>query len=73
MMTSNLFLQNKGIISQQTCHYTYQQNGVAKKKNKHLVDIVRALFLESSVSSKFWVEALTIAVHLINSLLSPKS
>jgi hypothetical protein len=45
---------------------TPQQNGVAERKNRHLLDVVRTLLLESSVPSKFWVEALSTAVYLIN-------
>ncbi|XXG61102.1 hypothetical protein AAC387_Pa04g2839 [Persea americana] len=60
------FLQNKGIISQRSCPYTPQQNGVAERKNRHLLDVTRSLLLESSVPTRFWVEALATAVHLIN-------
>jgi hypothetical protein len=48
----------------------YCHIGVAKRKNRHLLDIVRTLLLESSVPSKFWVGALSIAVYLINGLPS---
>ena len=65
------FLKTKGIISQCTCPYTPQQNGVAKPKNKHLLDVTRTLLIESSIP-RFWAEALTTAVqHLINRLPSP--
>ena len=64
------FLQNKGIVSQRSCPYTPQQNGVTKRKNCHLLDVVRTLLLESFVPSTFWVEALSTAVYLINRLPS---
>lgn len=64
------FIQQKGIISQRSCPYTPQQNGVAERKNRHLLDMVRTLLLESSVPSTFWVEALSTAVYLINRLPS---
>ena len=64
------YLQTKGIISQRTCLYTPQQNGVAERKNRHLLDVTRSLLLESSVPTHFWVEALATAAHLINRLLS---
>jgi transposase InsO family protein len=72
--TSNFFqefLQSNGIISQRSCPSTPQQNGVAERKNRHLLDVVRTLFLESHVPPRFWCEALSTAVHLINSLSSP--
>ena len=66
-----VFLQSKGIISQRSCPSTPQQNGVVERKNRHLLDVVRTLLLESSVPSCFWCEALSTAVHLINHLPSP--
>ncbi|KAK7245636.1 hypothetical protein RIF29_40484 [Crotalaria pallida] len=64
------FLNQKGILSQRSCPYTPQQNGVAERKNRHLLDVVRTLSLESSVPPRFWVEALSTAVYLINRLPS---
>jgi hypothetical protein len=65
------FLQSHGIISQRSCPFTPQQNGVAERKNRHLLDVVRTLLLESCVPSHFWCEALCTAVYLINRLPSP--
>jgi len=64
-------LQSKGIISQRSCPSTQQQNGVAERKNHHLLDMVRTLLLESSVPPRFWCEALSTSVYLINPLPSP--
>ena len=47
------FLQNKGIVSQRSCPYTPQQNDIVERKNRHLLDVVRTLLLESSVPSTF--------------------
>ncbi|RVW68108.1 Retrovirus-related Pol polyprotein from transposon RE1 [Vitis vinifera] len=55
------FLQSKGIISQCSCPSTPQQNDVADRKNRHLLDVVRTLLLD---------EALSTVVHLINRLPS---
>jgi transposase InsO family protein len=64
-------LQSKGIISHHSCPSTPQQNGVAERKNHHLLDMVRTLLLESSVPPRFWCEALCTSVYLINRLPSP--
>jgi len=64
-------LQSKGIISQRSCPSTPQQNGVAERKNHHLLDMVRTLLLESSVPPRFLCEALSTSVYLINRLPSP--
>jgi len=64
------YLQQKGILSQRSCPYTPQQNGLAECRNRHLLDITRSLLLQASVPSCFWVEALSTAVFLINCLPS---
>lgn len=66
-----LFLQEKGIVSQRTSLYTLQQNRVAERKNRLLLDVTLTLLLESSVPTCFWHKALTTTVHLINWLPSP--
>ncbi|CAL2249190.1 unnamed protein product [Prunus armeniaca] len=38
----NQFLQDHGIIHQRSCPYTPQHNGVAERKNRHLLEVVRA-------------------------------
>lgn len=65
------FLQNHGIISQRSCPSTTQQNGFTERKNRHLLDVVRTLFIESSVPSRFWCGALSTTIFLINRLPSP--
>jgi transposase InsO family protein len=64
------FVHHKGILSQHSCPYTPQQNGVAEQKNRHLLDVVHTLLLESSIPSKFWIGALSSAAYLINRLPS---
>ena len=64
------FLQQKGIVAQRSCPYTPQQNGVVERKNRHLLDVVRTLLLQSFVPPKLWVEALSTTVYLINRLSS---
>lgn len=39
---NNLLLE-KEIVSQRSCPYTPQQNGIAKRKNCHLLDVTRTL------------------------------
>ena len=60
------FLQSHGIISQRSCPFTPQQNRVAERKNRHLLDVVRTLLIESYVPSHFWCEIFSIVVYLIN-------
>ncbi|RVW84364.1 Retrovirus-related Pol polyprotein from transposon RE1 [Vitis vinifera] len=44
------FLASKGIIHQRSCPFTPQQNGVAERKNRHLLDVFSDLH---PVSSRF--------------------
>ena len=64
------FLAEKGIIHQKSCPHTPQQNGVAERKNRHLLETVRTLLVESLVPPRFWCEAAHTAVHIINRLPS---
>lgn len=47
------FLTSNGIIHQRSCPATPQQNRVAKRKNRHLLDVVLTILLESSVPTMF--------------------
>ena len=72
---NNLLLE-KGIVSQRSCPYTPQRNGVVVRKNRHLLDVTRTLLIESSIiessiPSKYWFEVVSSTVYLMNRL-SPK-
>ncbi|KAJ0615698.1 putative RNA-directed DNA polymerase [Helianthus annuus] len=62
------FVQSKGMIHQTTCPRHPEQNGVAERKNRILLEMTRALMLESNVPKSFWPEALATAAYLINRL-----
>ncbi|KAI5324577.1 hypothetical protein L3X38_033650 [Prunus dulcis] len=64
------FLSQHGIVHQTTCAYTPQQNGVAERKNRHLLEVVRASLFEARMPHHFWGEALCSAAYLINRTLS---
>lgn len=60
------FLKEKGIIHHSSCVDTPQQNGVAERKNRHLLEVSRALLFAMNVPNRFWNEALLTAAYLIN-------
>ncbi|GMP51093.1 hypothetical protein CsSME_00017460 [Camellia sinensis var. sinensis] len=60
--------QNAGIVRHFTVPGTPQQNGVAERMNRTLVEKVRCLLLQSGLSKAFWGEALNYARHLVNRL-----
>ena len=62
----NEFLKNKGIQHQSTCLNTRQQNGTAERKNKHLLEVARAIMFESNVPKYLWGDAVLTATYLIN-------
>ncbi|XP_052625897.1 uncharacterized protein LOC128132928 [Lactuca sativa] len=64
------FLTTKGIIHESSCIATPQQNGIAERKNHHLLEITRALLFEKKVPKFYWGEAVCTAAYLINRLPS---
>jgi Reverse transcriptase (RNA-dependent DNA polymerase)/GAG-pre-integrase domain/Integrase core domain/gag-polypeptide of LTR copia-type len=60
------FFVNRGIIHETSCVGTPQQNGIAERKNRHILETARALLLEKNVPQKFWDCAVTAAVYVIN-------
>lgn len=51
------FLQQEGIQQQFTAAYTSQQNGVAERKNRSLVEMARCMIIESGLHYRYWAEA----------------
>ncbi|KAM1972448.1 hypothetical protein ACFX1Q_019779 [Malus domestica] len=64
------FLRDGDILYETTCPYTLQQNGVAERKNCHILETTRALLLGASIPKMFWPEAVTYAVYVINCMPS---
>lgn len=53
---NNLF-QCMGITHHVSCPYAHKQNGSAKRKHRHIVDMGLALLAHASIPLKFWDEA----------------
>ncbi|RVW60070.1 Retrovirus-related Pol polyprotein from transposon RE2 [Vitis vinifera] len=43
------FMSHHGILHQSSCAHTPQQNGVAERKNRHLVETARTILLHSNI------------------------
>jgi hypothetical protein len=74
--TSNKFCQLlalDGTIHQTSCTDTPEQNDVAERKHRHIVETDRSLLLSAFVPSEFWGEAVLTAVSLINMISSSHS
>ncbi|GKC56678.1 retrovirus-related pol polyprotein from transposon TNT 1-94, partial [Tanacetum coccineum] len=60
------FCKDHGIINQYTMSGTPQQNGVAERRNRTLMDMVRSMLANSNLPEFLWTEALKTAVHILN-------
>ncbi|KAH9743690.1 hypothetical protein KPL70_003387 [Citrus sinensis] len=60
------YLVENEIISQLTAPGTPQQNGVAERRNRTLLDMMRSILSYSSLPISFWGLALETAVYLLN-------
>ncbi|RVW79787.1 Retrovirus-related Pol polyprotein from transposon RE1 [Vitis vinifera] len=64
------FMSHHGILHQSSCAHTPQQNGVAERKNRHLVETARTILLHGNVPFRFWGDAVLTACFLINRMPS---
>src|SRR5664279_591668 len=62
------FLSDEGIKHQYSTPYTPQQNGVAERKNRTLMDAARTMIAEFASPYNFWAEAVSTACHSTNRL-----
>ena len=66
--TLNEFLSEEGIRHQYSAAYTPQQNGVAERKNRTLMDMARSMLAEFKTPLFLWAEAISTACHSSNRL-----
>ena len=60
------YLEEHGIRAERTAPYTPEQNGIAERMNRTLMEMVRTLLKQSGLDERFWVEALMFAVDVRN-------
>ena len=60
------FLRNEGIKHEYTIPKTPEQNGVAERLNRTLMEAVCCMLVDSGLRHCFWAEALFTASYLIN-------
>jgi hypothetical protein len=61
----NIFFQHVGITHHVPCPHAHQQNGLANRKHRHIVEVGLTLLAQASMPLKFWDEAIHTAIYLI--------
>jgi hypothetical protein len=64
------FCKNCGIARQNTTPYTPQQNGVAERMNRMMMEKERCMLSGAGLGQEFWAEAVGTACYLVNKSLS---
>ncbi len=59
-------LEDKGVKHEVTIPRTPEQNGVAERMNRTLVESVRSMLADAGLPKQFWAEALDTATYLRN-------
>nr|GEW83972.1 retrotransposon protein, putative, Ty1-copia subclass [Tanacetum cinerariifolium] len=65
-------LKDRGIIAHRTPLYTSQYIGVSKRRNRTLVDMVRSMMSQTTLSKSFWDYALETATRILNMVPTKK-
>ncbi|GKC02223.1 ribonuclease H-like domain-containing protein, partial [Tanacetum coccineum] len=68
----NQFCEMKGILRQYSVARTPQQNEVAERKNRTLIEVVRTMLADSKLLTTFWAEAVNTACYVQNRVLVVK-
>ena len=62
----NSFCEEKGIERQYSAPRTPQQNGVAERRNRTLIEAARSMLADSKLPVTFWAEAVNTACYVQN-------
>ncbi|PKU86287.1 Retrovirus-related Pol polyprotein from transposon TNT 1-94 [Dendrobium catenatum] len=66
----NNLLQSHGILRQLSCPHTPEQNGLAERKHRHLLDLARTMLHAANLPNILWADAIATANYLVNRLPS---
>ncbi|GJZ63202.1 putative ribonuclease H-like domain-containing protein [Tanacetum coccineum] len=65
----NQFCEKQGIKREFSVARTSQQNGVAERKNRTLIEVARTMLADSKLPTTFWAEAVNTACYVKNRVL----
>ncbi|GKF06027.1 ribonuclease H-like domain-containing protein, partial [Tanacetum coccineum] len=68
-MVMNQYCEIKGIKREFSVARTPQQNGVAERKNRTLIEAARTMLADSKLPTTFWAEAVNTACYVQNRVL----
>jgi transposase InsO family protein len=60
------YFREKGVVHQTTARYSLEQNRVAERLNRVLMERARAMFIESGLRDEMWAEAVVTASYIRN-------
>lgn len=60
------FLEEHGIKHERTVPYTPEENGIAERTNRTIIQMIRCMLIDSKLPQKFWAEAAYHAVYIKN-------
>lgn len=62
------FLIFHGITHRISCPHTPQQNGLAERKHRYILEIGLAMLAQSYLPFSFWVDSFNTTIYLVNRL-----
>ena len=60
------YCKEQEIRHQLTAAYTPQQNGIAERKNKTILNMTRSMLKEKNLPKELWAEAIACSIYLLN-------
>ena len=60
------FCEEQGIRHSLTTPYSPQQNGVAERKNRTILNMARSMLKQKQMPKTFWAEAVDSVIYILN-------
>ena len=60
------YCKDEGIVRHKTVVYTPQQNGVAERMNRTLMERARSMISNANLQKELWAKAVSTACYLVN-------